>query len=183
MWNSIVCRYSKMDNTQVCSRCKKVNTRTRGTSIHKTLAYARCRCHRFSNKRHDSIEVSSTCILNIPEPKSDSSTDSQSVVKSVVSTVSHLSPSTHSVQTAQSITTSDHTCSSDQQITLPRICERQSLVADLSTSTDLYSNGYSNLGTLVTKGTQMNAQSVTALEKSSLPKLLPRTSCRCIILV
>ena len=118
------------------------------------------------------IKVSS--ILNIPEPKSDSSTNLQSVV----STASHLSPSIHSANQRESTT-------SDRQITLPRIFERQSLVADLSTvvvATDLYGNGCSNLDTQVTKGTQMNAQSATTQEKSSLPKLLPRTRCILILI-
>lgn len=108
-------------------------------------------------------------ILNIPEPKLESSTNLQSVV----STASHLSPSIHSVNQRQSTT-------SDQQIILPPIFERQSLVADVSTvvvATDLYSNGCSNLDTRTTRDTQMTAQSATTLEKSSLPKLLPQTRC------
>lgn len=167
---------TRMDNTHVCSRCKKVATRGRSTSIHKTLAYTRCRCHRFSRKNQESVaQVSCSSIHDIPEPQPDSSTNS----RSVASTASHLSPATsisiHSVNQRQSIRTT-----TDPQITLPRIIERPSLVADLSTvvvATDLCSSGCSNLETLVTKSAQINIQSATALEKSSLPKLLPQQRC------
>ena len=158
-----------MDNTRVCSRC---TTRSRSSSIHKTLAYARCRCHRLFEKKHDSMAKVSTA-LHIPEPisslhgqlRSDLSTFSQSI-----STASHLSPS------MPSVIQSPIAIKSDRQTSLPSICEQQSLVADFSTSVVVsdYSNGYSNLGAQATKTTQkMNSQSLTALEKLSLPKLLP----------
>lgn len=170
--NFIVCY--NMDNTQVCSRCKKVATRARGISIHKTLAYTRCRCHRFSKKHQDSMAQVSSILNNIPEQKPDLSTGLQGVLGT-----SRLSPSTHGVRHRQSISTI-----SDQQINLPRILERPSLVADRSTvapvvATGLCGNGCRNVDTQVTKGAQVNVQSATTPEKSTLPRLslLPQTRC------
>lgn len=160
-------RFAKMDNTHVCSRCKKVAMRARGTSIHKTLAYTRCRCHRFSK---ESMAQVSSILVNAPEPKPDSSTN----LRSVLGTASHfISPSIHSDSQRQSVYT---TSRSDRQITLPRIVERPSLAADFPpvvVATDI--NGYSDLETQVIHGSQVNAPSATALEVSSLPKLLPRS--------
>ena len=162
-------RFAKMDNNHVCSRCKKVAIRARGTSIHKTLAYTRCRCHRFSKTNQESMAQVSSVLINIPEPKPDSYTN----VRSVLCTTSHfISPSIHRDSQRQSVHT---TSRSDRQITLPRIFERPSLVADFPpvvVATDI--NGYSNLET---QGSQVNAPSATALETSSLPKLLPQSRC------
>jgi hypothetical protein len=113
----------------------------------------------------------SSVLINIPEPKPDSSTNLQTVA----SPASHfISTSIHSGNQRQSVHT---TFSSDRQITLPRISERPSLVADPSqvvVATDLCSDGYSDLDTQVTMGAQTNAPSATT---SLLPKLLPQTRC------
>lgn len=112
----------------------------------------------------------SSVLVNAPEPKPDSSTN----LRSVLGTASHfISPSIHSDSQRQSVYT---TSRSDRQITLPRIVERPSLAADFPpvvVATDI--NGYSDLETQVIHGSQVNAPSATALEVSSLPKLLPRS--------
>ena len=135
-----------MNNTHVCSRCKKLAIKS--TSIHKTLAYARCRCHRLLKKEDCSTEL-----------KSDNPTNSQYVL----STSSRFSSATQSTIQSQSTP-----IKSDLSVTFPPIDKRHSVVGDLSATAD-YSDKCSDLDTEVTK---VNSKSPTTLEKL-LPDLQP----------
>lgn len=58
-----------MESTYTCSKCKKeTSNKQENVSIHKTLAYSRCRCHRsFSYQNKQSVSRVSTS-ASIPGP-------------------------------------------------------------------------------------------------------------------
>lgn len=176
-----------IDTTRICSKCKKMATRSESMSIHNTLAYTRCRCHRlfrYQNNRHSmsrvsitpsipgSINISASNVI-MQEKRPDSSRYSQCVAKNCPS-----SPTRNISQTESQIT-----ATSVSELALPPI-ERQHLqVTSLSASavTTDCSAGYSNSIKFMKLAPKINAQlslESTVTSKPSLPRL-PQLS-RCI---
>lgn len=166
------------DTTPCCSKCKKAGIRLESTSIHKTLAYSRCRCHRsfrYKNKQHSLPSVSTP--LGIPE--------SISILAPKVTLLHKRSESCTSSQifattTDQpSLTTSTHNRSRtrrscDDQLTLPPIDLKQGSLVALSEADRVHSSG--NSSSACVTHTERAPQFHRLLSESSavLAKLSPR---------
>ena len=169
------------DCTQSCSKCKKATIRPERTSIHNTLAYSRCRCHRsFIHKKRQPFMPSATSLgmpgsISILAPKLTIRSETCTSSQVFPNTTNNLSLTTHSGSRPKE--------TSGSQFTLPLIdIKQQSLVA-LSESDDDHSAGNNNISSasVILASTRIiqstNPQSSASVVKSFPPRLPQPSRC------
>ena len=181
-------------STQSCSKCKKATIRQESTSIHNTLAYSRCRCHRsFRYKNRQPFMPSTSTSQGMPEsisilaPKltvlpKRSVTRRSTSSQVFPSTTNHPSSTTHSTRSGSR---SRETSVLGSQFTLPLIDTKQRSLVALSESDNGHSGGNISSAsvTLVSTRTtpntnpQLLSESSATLVKSIPTRLLQPSRC------
>ena len=184
-------RHLMPESTQSCSKCKKATIRQESTSIHNTLAYSRCRCHRsFRYKNRQPFMPSASASHGVPESISILAPKLTTLPKRSVtcrSTSSQVFPSTtnHSSLTTHSGSQSRETSITDSQFTLPLIDTKQRSLVALSESDNSQSGGNISSASVTLASTrttpntnpQLLSESSATLVKSFPPRLLQQSRC------
>lgn len=174
------------ESTQSCSKCRRATVRQESTSIHNTLAYSRCRCHRsYRYKNRQPFMPSASTSHGMPESISVLAPKLTVLPKRSVtcrSTSSQVFPSTtnHSSLTTHSGSRSRETSVIDSQFTLPLIDTKQRSLVALSEPDNGQSSGNISSATITLASTrtppnanpQLLSESSATLVKSFPPRLL-----------